>query len=138
MTGSALWLITLGSLGIAHPFVMRGSSKAGRWVLTGLQGLCGLNAALWGLWALIDAIAKLEFARSFPMVWTASLVGGFVQLVLAALFGATMLVPLLGKGDDAQKAKATRRLSITQAIAGVLAVGVGVASAVIFLGIAAP
>jgi small-conductance mechanosensitive channel len=137
VTGTALWLIVLGSLGVAHSFVARASGKAVRWVFFGLQALFALNAALWGLWSLIDAFAMLEFARNFPITWTTRLAGAFVELALAALFAAGLAALVLEKDEDT-KIRKVRRIAIAQALVGVVAIAVGVFSAALALGVAAP
>jgi hypothetical protein len=137
VSGSAIWLVVLGALGLAHPFVSRSQSKTVRWVFLGVQALLGLNAVLWGLWALIDSVVQLEYASRFPILWTSQLVGGIVELGLATLFALGIVAQVKGADDDA-KAKRVRRWSILQAVAGVIAIAAGIASVAVWMGFAAP
>jgi hypothetical protein len=135
--GTVGWLLVLGLLGIAHPILVR-KPGVGPWWLVGAQALVGLGAALWGVWGLIETGTLLPHAAHFPFFWLSKLGASAVELGLPALFAWTIVASLFGRrGADGASAVA-RRLSIAQAVVGVLGVLVAIGVLVLDSGALAP
>jgi hypothetical protein len=98
--------------------------------------LLGLSSALWGIWGLITSANMVRVIAYSPTFWVAGLASSLIELALPALFAATMLGVLLGKGDDAQRASRGRKLVLAQAGVGVVAILVALLNVAVVLEIA--
>ena len=138
MIVKAFWLLVLGILGIAGPFVLRAQAKWPRWVVYAAQVLLGLNAALWGLWGLIESMTMVSVVGHAPIFWTSNFVAAVLELALPALFAVNILGSLLAKRADAQPSKSRRRVAVAQIVVGVVAIAVAATMIALESGAAAP
>jgi hypothetical protein len=125
---SGLWLVLLGALGVAHPFLARRDRRVALWVLYAGQVILGASALLWGFWGLMTALTNVSWASRAPILWSSGLVAALFQLALPAAFLASGFAPLF-KPEGVERAKRARALSVAQAVVGAFAIIAGAAIA---------
>jgi len=103
---TAIFLIIVGALAAASWIASKQpNAKAAIDKLVPIQGILGIIAGLWGVWALIDALRATSAISSIPIFWTLLLVGALLLIGLGFILGYGLIASKTMAGNPEAMAK---------------------------------